>query len=122
MPLNKARHQLLGGDQTLLIFSHIFFSFDWCKELWKHQAKLYISSFSSKSKPVTQRKKQSILKSCNMFLFKQCLISRSHIFNHIKIYGCTTLNLSFRIWTLEIKEQHKISMKNNDYVEILNVN
>ncbi len=56
MPLNKAHHQLLGGDQTLLIFSHFFFSFDWCKELWKHQAKLYISSFSSKSK---QRKNKA---------------------------------------------------------------
>lgn len=29
------------------------------KELWKHQAKLYISSFSSKSKPVTQRKNKA---------------------------------------------------------------
>jgi hypothetical protein len=28
IPLNKTRHQLLGGDQTPLIFSHIFVSFD----------------------------------------------------------------------------------------------
>lgn len=82
MPLNKARHQLqvLGGDQTLLIFSHFFFSFDWCKELWKHQAKLYISSFSSKSKPVTQRKNKAfwnhVIRFCsNNVLFLDLILS-----------------------------------------------
>jgi hypothetical protein len=125
MPLNKTHHQVLGSDQTLLIFSHIFVSFDWCKELWKHRAKLYISSFSFKSKPVTQRKNKAFWIHIICFCSNNVLFL-DLIFSSILVHFQSYKNLWVHHTKLMVtyfssrykKEQHKKTMKNNDCVEI----